>query len=673
MTKKINHELTSHGETRVDEYYWMRNLESDGDVRQFLNSNNDQLSTFLSDTSTLQEELYKEMRGRKKEVDETVPAKDGEYFYYNRYIAGGEYPIYCRKLGMNGKEEILLDGNKLAEGKEYLDIGAYSISPNNKLMAYTIDEEGDEVYKLYIKDLEKDSLYDEVIDNVYSSICWFNDSEHLCYNVLNDKLRPYEVRLHKLTTTPSEDTILYTEESGEYFVHCSKSNDKEFIFFISAGSISSEYSYISANAPKAAVSLVSKRAENYEYDVDHYNGEFFILTNDEHQNFRLVKCPVDKCSKDNWEEVIAGSDEQYLLNYESFKDFAVLTLRENGLKKFQVIHHDSGKVDSIDFPQKAYSVSEDDNFEYDTSKFRMSYSALNTPWSVIEYDIHTKNIETLKVQEIPNFKSEDYIVERLSISVRDKSEVPVSVIRRKGVELDGKSPLFVYGYGSYGYSIEPGFRDDYLSLIERGFNFAIIHPRGSSTLGRSWYEDGKFLKKKNTFFDFVDCTESLCQLGYSSRGNVFAMGGSAGGLLMGAITNLAPDLYKTIVAQVPFVDVLTTMLDKDLPLTELEYKEWGNPEDREYYDYIKSYSPYDNLAEVHYPNILATAGLNDPRVTYWEPAKWVERIRNRNTGNSQVHFYTNMDAGHGGASGRFEYLKEEAMVFAFVLKTFNLV
>ncbi len=672
MPKKIAHELSAHGETRVDEYYWMRNLEEDKDVRDFLNNENKNLDKYLEDTKELQKELYNEMRSRKKEVDETVPSKEGDYYYYNRYVLGGEYPIYCRKLGIDGAEEVLIDGNELAKDKEYMDIGSYSISPNTKLMAYTVDEEGDEVYKLYIKNLETNELYSEVIENSYSSICWFSDSEHFCYNVLNEKLRPYEVRLHKLGEDVANDKVLYTEDSGEFFVHCSKGNDLKYIFFMSAGSISSEYSYISADDPNGEVKLVQKRNEKFEYDVDHHNGEFFILTNDEHHNFRVVKCPVENCSRDNWEEVIEGSDEKYIVNYESFKDFAVVTIKENGLTKFQFINHETKKSDFIEFPQLAYSASEGENYEYDTDKFRLSYSSLNTPWSVLEYDVNTKKMEELKVQEIPNFNSDDYTVERLLIEGRDGTKIPVSTLRKKSTELNGDAPLFVYGYGSYGHSVEPGFRDDYLSLIERGFNFAIIHPRGSSTLGRSWYEEGKFLYKKNTFFDFVDCTKGLCSLGYGKEGNVIAMGGSAGGLLMGAITNIAPKLYKTIIAQVPFVDVLTTMLDKDLPLTELEYKEWGNPEYKEYYDYIKSYSPYDNLEEVEYPNILATAGLNDPRVTYWEPAKWVARIRDRNLGKSEVHMFTNMEAGHGGASGRFEYLNEEAMVYSFILKNFSL-
>ncbi len=672
MPKKIEHELTAHGETRVDEYYWMRNLEEDKDVKEFLIDQNNTLEEYLEDTKALQQELYDEMKSRKKEVDQTVPAKDGDYYYYDRYVKGGEYPIYCRKLGENGTEEILIDVNELAKGQEYMDIGAYSVSPDAKLMAYTVDDEGDEVYKLYIKNLETGELFSEVIEDSYSSICWFNDSKSFCYNVLNEKLRPYEVRLHRVGTKVETDIVLYTEESGEYFVHCSKGNDEKYIFMMSAGSISSEYSYISADDSSGEVKLIQKRNASFEYDVDHHNGYFYILTNDEHHNFRVVKCPVEDCSRENWEEVISGSDERYILNYESFKDFAVMTIKENGLKKFQIIHHDSGKSDFVEFPQLAYSASEGDNFEYETNKFRLNYSSLNTPWSVLEYDITTKKIAELKKQEIPDFNSDDYTVERLFLEVRDGSRVPVSTLRKKSTSLNGEAPLFVYGYGSYGHSVEPGFRDDYLSLIERGFNFAIIHPRGSATLGRAWYEEGKFLQKKNTFFDFVDCTKSLCDLGYAREGNVFAMGGSAGGLLMGAITNIAPTLYKTIVAQVPFVDVLTTMLDKDLPLTELEYKEWGNPEYKEYYDYIKSYSPYDNLAEISYPNILATAGLNDPRVTYWEPAKWVARIRDRNLGNAQIHMYTNMDAGHGGASGRFEYLKEEAMVFSFVLKNFEL-
>lgn len=670
--KKIQHLMHNHDLVRNDEYYWMRNLDEDKDVLAHVKSENDYVNHYLSDTEKLQENLYTELKARKKDEDQTVPAQDNGYFYYDRFEKGKEYAIHCRKKTLDGKEEILLDVNQLAKGKDFIDVGSYSISPNRKLMAYAVDDDGSEIYKIYILDLESKKLKEEILESAYSSICWFNDSEHFCYNVLNDQLRPYEVRVHKLGSSQKNDRVLYTEENGEYFVYCLKSNDNKYIYVMSAGSISSEYSFICANKPNDPLTLVEKRHEKFEYDVDHFEGNFFILTNDSHINFRVVKAPVEKSSSDNWIEVIPGSDERYLLNYESFKEFALLTYRESGLKKFEVIFHATGEVKRIDFPQSAYSASEGENFEYNTDKFRFVYSSLNCPESVYDFDIHTGLKTCMKTQEIPGFRSDDYKVERLSIKARDGEYIPVSVMTKNENPLDGSSPLFVYGYGSYGASIDPSFKDDFLSLTERGFNFAIIHPRGSSTLGRAWYENGKFLKKKNTFYDFIDATKELCLKGYGKEGNVVAMGGSAGGLLMGAITNLAPDLYKTIVAQVPFVDVLTTMLDKDLPLTQIEYKEWGNPEDKAYFDYILSYSPYDNLKKMNYPNILATAGLNDPRVTYWEPAKWISKIRDLNTSNSFIHLFTNMDAGHGGASGRFEYLKEEALTYAFILKTFDL-
>jgi len=670
--KKVQHLMKTHDHVRNDEYYWMRNLEDDKDVLSHLSSENTYTDHYLSDTKKLQEDLYKELRARKKEEDQTVPALDNGYYYYDRYEKGQEYAIHCRKKSLAGEEEVLLNVNELAIDKEFMDVGTYSISPDGNLMAYAVDDEGSEIYKIYIKDLKTDSLKEEVLESAYSSISWFNDSEHFCYNVLNEQLRPYEVRVHKLGTTQEKDRVIYTENNGEYFVYCMKSTDDKFIYTASAGAISSEYSYLSADDPKAAITLVEKRHEKFEYDVDHFEGDFYLLTNDKHENFRVVKTSVENCSSEYWQEVIPGSDDRYLLSYESFKDFALLTYREKGLKKFQIIFHATNETKLIEFPQSAYSASEGENFEYNTSTFRFVYSSLNSPESVYDFDIYSGEKTCLKTQEVPGFNGVDYKVERLNLKGRDGELIPASILIKADTVLDGAAPLFVYGYGSYGSSVDPSFKDDFLSLVERGFNFAIIHPRGSSTLGRKWYENGKFLKKNNTFFDFIDATKELCRLGYGSIGNVAAMGGSAGGLLMGAITNLAPEVYKTIIAQVPFVDVLTTMLDKDLPLTQIEYKEWGNPEDKEYYDYILSYSPYDNLKEIKYPNILATAGLNDPRVTYWEPSKWISKIRDLNQSDSIVQLFTNMDAGHGGASGRFEYLKEEALTYAFILKTFEL-
>jgi oligopeptidase B len=660
--------MTHHEDQRVDQYYWMRNL--DKDVKEFLNEENSFVKSFLSSTESLQEDLYKEMRSRKNEEDSTVPAKDGEYVYYDRFEKGREYPIHCRKKVNTNNEEVILDVNELAKGKEFVDVGAYSVSPDGKTMAYSLDDNGSEIYKIFIKNLETGDLYEEVLEQAYDSISWFNDSKTFCYNVLDENLRPYQVKRHTLGHPQAEDEIIYNEDSAEFFVHIAKSTDQEYIYVASAGSVSTEYSFIKATDTTGSLTLFHKREDNLEYDIDHHNGSFYILANNKHENFSVYKSSISQTDISSWNEFIKGSDKRYLLGFDTFKEFSILTYRENGLRNFEVIYFDDRENTIISFPQEAYSVSAGENYEFDTSSFRYTYSALNCPKSVFEFDINTKESTCLKTVEVSGFNSDDYKVERKSYESRDGKLIPVSVLTKKGVD-HGSAPLFVYGYGSYGSSIDPSFREDFFSLIDRGFNFALIHPRGSSTLGRDWYEDGKFLNKKNTFNDFIDATESLCRDGYGKVGEVIAMGGSAGGLLMGAITNMAPELYRTIVAEVPFVDVLTTMLDKDLPLTQLEYKEWGNPEDKEYYDYIKSYSPYDNLKEMKYPNILATAGLNDPRVTYWEPAKWISRIRDLNKGDSDVMLFTNMGAGHGGASGRFEYLKEEAMIYSFILKTFK--
>ncbi|WP_127717914.1 S9 family peptidase [Halobacteriovorax sp. HLS] len=667
--KKIPHKMIAHEDERVDNYYWMRFLDEDKDVKKHLLQENDFFKDYLQNTTELQKQLYDEMRSRKKEKDQSVPALDGDYYYYDRYEEGQEYAIHCRTSKGSNSEEILLDVNLLAIDKDFVDIGAFSVSPDGKKMAYSIDDNGSEVYKIYIKNLETGDLYPEIIDQAYDSICWFNDSEHFCYNVVNKNLRPHKIKKHKLHSDVSSDEVLYHDKSAEFFVHCAKGIDNEYIFAVSGGSVSTEYSILSANKPEGKFNLFQKRKDDLEYDIDHRDGIFYILTNDEHENFRVVTCDSKDSSLENWKEFIPGSDSRYLLGFDTYNDFAVLTFREDGLRNYEIIFFDERPSQLITFPAQAYSTSVGENYEFNTSVFRYNYSALNCPSSVLEYDVNTKTTSTLKVLEVANFDSDKYIVRRRSYTSRDGVKVPVSILCLK--DYSENSPLYVYGYGSYGSTIDPSFRDDLFSLVDRGFNFAIIHPRGSSTLGRSWYENGKFLEKKNTFNDFIDATRGLCEDGYGKEGNIIASGGSAGGLLMGAIANLAPDLYKTIVAEVPFVDVLTTMLDKDLPLTQLEYKEWGNPQEREYYDYIKSYSPYDNLEAKNYPNILATAGLNDPRVTYWEPAKWIAKLRDLNTGSSSIFLYTNMDAGHGGASGRFEYLKEESMVYAYILKSFG--
>ena len=663
--------MNHHGDEREDLYYWMRNLDDDKDVKKFLDEENKFVKNHLSSTEAIQKELYCEMRSRKNEEDITVPAQDGEYYYFDKYEKGKEYPIHCRK-SLDGVEEILLDVNVLADGKEFVDVGAFSISPDAKTMAYSLDDNGSEVYKIYFKDLETNKMHEEVLESAYDSISWFNDSKTICYNVLDENLRPYQIKRHTLGSDPKSDDVVYSEESGEFFVHCAKSTDQRYIYAASAGSVATEYSFISADDESGEFKLFQKRRDDLEYDIDHHGGKFYILANLKHENFSVFKVSIDKTDIDSWEEVISGSEQRYIIGFDTFKDFSILTYREEGLRKFEVIFFDERESKNITFPQAAYSASSGENYEFDTDVFRYSYSALNCPKSVFEFNVNTGESKCLKTITVPGFNGDDYEVKRESFKSRDGKSIPVSILTKKGIDTK-TAPLFVYGYGSYGSSIDPSFREDFFSLIDRGFNFALIHPRGSSTLGRSWYENGKFLKKKNTFFDFIDATEALCDSGYGNKGEVIAMGGSAGGLLMGAITNLAPELYKTIIAEVPFVDVLTTMLDKDLPLTQLEYKEWGNPEDKEYYDYIKSYSPYDNLKKMNYPNILATAGLNDPRVTYWEPAKWISRIRDLNTTNSSVMLFTNMGAGHGGASGRFEYLKEEAMVYSFILKSFDLV
>lgn len=663
--KRIDHKVTFHGETINDPYHWMRYIEEDKDVRTYVEQENAYTEESLKNLNDFREKLFQELKGRHLETYTTSKHPHGPYFYYSRYEKGKEYAIHCRIKDENSPEEIILDENVLAEGQEYFELGAFSLCHQHNLLAYSYDNNGSEKFTIEIKDLSSGNNLPHKIPNTSYGVEWFADNQHFTYVQLDDNLRPFQVRQYDLAS--SQDRLLLEDNSGEYFLSTYSDRDGKFIYVGGYGSIDNTVYFLPQDNPAATLTMLQEKIEDKEYYPSHKDGEFFIYTNDTHPNFRLVKVSVQNPAQENWQEIIAPSEKRMIVGLSLFKDFNVITFRENGLKYFEV-HMNDGTIKTIPFPAAAYQASSGTNENWDTSVFRFNYSALNQPPSVYDFDVNTENSTKVYMKEVPNFNPDAYIVERVFAPAEDGAKIPMSLVYKNDFKKDGKAPAFLYGYGSYGACIDPSFVDRIFSFVDRGFVFALGHVRGSSTMGRQWYEDGKFLKKKNTFTDFRDCALFLANNNYTSKGNISINGGSAGGLLMGATMNLAPELFKSVVAAVPFVDVLNTMLDSSLPLTKLEYKEWGNPEkDKEYYDYIKSYSPYDNIEKKDYPHLLCTGGLNDPRVTYWEPTKFVAKMRDFKTNESMTLLKINMGGGHFGASGRFEYLKEYALEYAFML------
>jgi oligopeptidase B len=665
ITKKFNDEINDH-------YFWMRNQKEDSDVLELLNKENEITKSYLNDVKDLKEKIFEELKSRELETYETCPYKHGDYLYYERYEAGKEYPIHCRKKIGSDKEEICLDENEMAKGLDYFSLGVFDLSHDHKILAYSVDTDGSELYTLKFKNLETGEIYSDEIKNTARSVCWFNNSYDIVYVIQNENQRPYKVLSHKLGEKIESDRVLFEEKSGEFFVSVSETMDHDYILITSSGSITSETLYLDGANPSSDVKLFQERTHGLEYYVEHKDGEFYVVTNDTHKNFRVCTTTIDATTKENWKEFIAPSDQKYINDFSCYKDFFINNYKEGGLNKLELIYND-GKKELISFPEDAYYIEDGDNAEFDTKTYRYNYYSLTKPLSSFDYDISTKQSTKVYTKEVPGYDEELYKVERIEYPSHDGTLIPMSILYKKDLNLDGKAPCYLYGYGSYGACIEPWFNKRIFSLVDRGFVYAIAHIRGSATLGRQWYEDGKFLKKKNTFEDFNAAAEFLANNNYSSEGNIVISGGSAGGLLVGATMNIAkPGLLKAVIADVPFVDVLNTMLDSSLPLTELEYDEWGNPNVEEYYHYIKSYSPYDNIEEKNYPAVLAIAGLNDPRVTYWEPMKWTYKLRDFAKDSNPKLLHTNMEAGHAGASGRFEFLKEDAMVYSFVLKQFGI-
>ena len=668
VAKMIPKDVSIHEDRRIDNYFWLRE-RNNPEVLDYLRSENAYTETVMKHTEDLQTKLYEEMKGRIKETDLTVPVKIDDYYYYSRTEEGKQYSISCRKhKSLDANEEILLDQNELAEGYDYFQLGAFQISPNHQLLAYSVDTTGSEQYTLCVKDLSTDSLLPDKISNTYYSVEWANDNQTLFYNILDEAKRPYKVFRHILGTDPEEDVLVYHEQDERFFLDIEKSKSKKYLFFVLESQVTSEVRYLDANNPTGRFEVIHPREHEHEYSVYHQGDRFLILTNDQAKNFRLMEAPITGPSRDNWKEFIPHREEVKLEYLDVFRDYLVVYERVNGLKKIRVM--DLTKVTDyhLDFDEPVYVIYGGFNPDFNSTKLRFTYMSMITPRTVYDYDMVKKTKELKKQKEVlGGYDSSLYQTERIYATASDGKKVPMSILYNKRMEKNGKNPVYLYGYGAYGSTMDPYFSSNRFSLINRGFVFVIAHIRGGGYLGRSWYEDGKLLRKKNSFSDFISCAEHLIAEKYASPEHLVISGGSAGGLLIGAVVNMRPELFKAVVADVPFVDVVNTMLDPTIPLTVIEFEEWGNPADNAYYDYMKTYSPYDNVEAKDYPHLLITAGLNDPRVQYWEPTKWTAKLRAKKTDSNILLLKTNMGAGHGGPSGRYDYLKEIAFEYAFIL------
>ena len=674
VAEKKDTVLTAHGDKRTDEYYWMNDYFKKGPdstkVVDYLKAENAYLDTMMSGTKKFQADLFNELKGRIKEKDESVPLLNNGYYYYSRTEEGKQYYKYCRKKGsLDAPEEILLDVDKMAEGSGYFSATGFNVSPDNKLMAYGVDKLSRRQYTIYIKNLETGELFSDEIPGTAGYVVWAADNKTLFYTANNQvTLLSEKVRKHKLGTAVNSDQTVYEEKDPTNYIGVYNTKSKEYIVIYSSATLSSEYRIIKSSAPDSPFRIFQPRVKDVLYSFDHWGDKFLIRTNLNAKNFRLVQTPVDKTTSENWTEVIPHRADVLLEDIELFKDHWVITERKDGLLQIRVREAATGKEHYLDFGEPAYSAYVSGNPEFNSTTLRYNYTSLTTPNSVFDYDMNAKSKKLMKEQSVlGGFDKNDYTTERIFVTARDGVKVPVSIVYKKGTPKDGSAPLLLYAYGSYGASIDAGFNSSLLSLLNRGFVYAIAHIRGGQEMGRQWYEDGKLMKKKNSFTDFIDCGEALIKEKYSSKGHLYALGGSAGGLLMGAVVNMAPDLWNGVIAAVPFVDVITTMSDPTIPLTTNEYDEWGNPANEESYFYMKSYSPYDNVEKKNYPNLLVTTGLHDSQVQYFEPAKWVARLRAMKTDKNLLLIKTNMEAGHGGASGRFDYLKDVALQYAFML------
>lgn len=660
-----------HGDQRVDPYFWLKDVQHP-ETKPYLEAENAHTEAFFSDYKPFEEKLFEEMKARIVKDDSSPPAKSDDYFYYTRTEGDKEQAIHCRTKGSpTGTEEVLLDCNELAKGHKSFSLGIYDVSLNHEVLAYASDTDGSEVYTLYFKNLKTGELYPEVIKNLYYSSAWAKDNKTFYYVTQDENQRPDKLWRHTLGTPASQDEVLFEEKDNQYFISCGLSEDEEYIFLNRHSHATAEFHYMSSADPKAKLQLFSKLQDKVEYDVTHRGNYFYILTNKDAQTFKLCRTPVGRTSIENWETLIEATPERTLKSITAFKDFMIVSATEQALQTLYKFDYDSYRMEPIEFPDPIYQVGLGSNLEFETDWVRLNYSSLVQPNQTYDLNMKTKEKIVRKIQKIPSgYNAEEYTSERVWAVSHDGIKVPVSLVYKKSLRKNGPQPTMLYAYGSYGYAMPTAFNAQRISLLDRGYIWAIAHIRGGADMGRQWYEEGKFLKKKNTFYDFIASAEHLIDHKYAEPKTLSIMGGSAGGMLMGAVVNMRPELFNAALAIVPFVDVLNTMLDSKLPLTQMEYQEWGNPEtSKEYYDYIKSYSPYDNVKAQSYPNLYIKAGLNDPRVTYWEPAKWCAKLRELKTDHHVLLLETDMQSGHAGASGRFEYLKEIARQFTFVLAT----
>ena len=657
--------LELHGDTRVDNYYWLRERENP-EVISYLEAENAHTEKSLEPFNGVQGILYDEMKARIKQDDETAPYRLGDYYYYARYEEGNEYPIYARKKGsLDAPEQIMLDVNQLAGDAEYFSVRGFSVSPDGKTAVYGVDTAGRRFYDLYFMDIDSGEILPDAIEDTTANVAWANDNQTLLYGKQHpETLRSYQVLRHQLGS--ADDALIYEEPDEENYLYLSKSISNAFFYLTSGQTVSTEVRYLSANSPEETPTVFLAREKNHEYSVTDGADRFYVITNDGAENFKLMEAPLDDTSKAAWTEVVAHRDDALIEDIDVFKNYVVVSLLEQGLQQMEVIDRASGEARRIAFDEEAYTAYANSNYEFDTNVFRYSYQSMTTPQSTYDYDLDSQAHSLVKESVVVgDFSRDDYETKRLFATARDGTRVPISIVYRKGLKKDGKNPLLQYAYGSYGASMSAYFSSDRLSLLDRGFVYAVAHIRGGSEMGRDWYFDGRQLNKKNTFTDFIDVSKFLIEKGYTSPEHLYAYGGSAGGLLMGAVLNMAPELYNGVLAAVPFVDVVTTMLDEDIPLTSGEWDEWGDPNEQEFYEYMLSYSPYDNVAAQDYPNIMVTTGLHDSQVQYWEPAKWVAKLRALKTDNNMLVLKTDMSAGHSGKTGRFNRIEDTALNYAF--------
>ena len=680
VPKKESYEITTHGDKRIDNYYWMRLSdeqkksknpdEQTKAVIAYINQENNYTQKSLLHTNKIQENLYDEIVARIQKDDETVPYLDNGYFYYSRYEEGKEYAIYCRKKGsLDSEEQIILDGNELSKGFDYFAVGGRSVSPDNNWLAYSLDTLSRRFYTIYFKNLSSGKVLKHSIPNTSGSVAWANDNQTIFYTSKNQvTLLSEKIYRHKLDTSHEQDVLVYEERDNEFYTGVYRSKSGKFIIIWNSSTLVSDYHILDSDNPNGNFISFTPRGEKHEYDIAHYNNKFYIMTNYEAENNRLMETPDNATDISNWKEIISHDNHVHLLDMEIFDNHLVINQRKNGLRGIRIINQTSGEDEILNFGENTYAAFFSTNKAFKTNILRYSYSSLVTPWSTYDYNMDTGEKNLMKQDQIlGGYKQKNYFSERLYAKARDGKQIPISIVYNKKYKKDNPQNLLLYAYGSYGSTVDPYFNSARLSLLDRGFIFAIAHVRGSQIYGRQSYEDGKLFNKKNTFFDFIDAGKFLISNGYTKSNKLFCSGGSAGGLLIGAVVNMEPNLWKGAIAEVPFVDVVTTMLDPSIPLTSNEWDEWGDPRKKDYYDYMLSYSPYDQVKKYNYPNLLVTSGFFDSQVQYFEPLKWVAKLREYWQGENKLYLHMEMDAGHGGKSGRFRRYKEVALQYAFLL------